>query len=288
MTEIVVVGDVMVDVLVRAHGALAPGTDRAADISIRPGGSAANVACWLAAAGVGVTLAGRVGAGDHAAQVADLLTYRVVAQLGRDGGLPTGRVVALIDADGERSFYTDRGANAALGAADLPRSLLDEIRLLHVSGHVLTRPDPATAARALMRDACDRGVAVSVDAGSAGWLEADPRDFLGQLADCRTLFANAAEADLLWPGREPTLAGGVVVVTRGRLGATAYWQAGRVDRPASAVRVADTVGAGDGFVAGFLAARLRDSALPACLDAGIAAAGHAVAVLGGRPDLHKY
>ncbi len=58
----------MIDLLVRPEGPLAVGTDRRASIVARPGGSAANQAAWLAHFGVAVTLIGRVGASDHAAQ----------------------------------------------------------------------------------------------------------------------------------------------------------------------------------------------------------------------------
>ncbi len=51
MSRIVVLGDLMVDVLVRLSGPLAPGSDAAASIRFHGGGSAANTAAWLAAAG---------------------------------------------------------------------------------------------------------------------------------------------------------------------------------------------------------------------------------------------
>ncbi len=279
-SEVVVVGDVMVDVVVRPGGPLRPGTDRAADIAIGGGGSAANIACWLAACGVGVTLVARVGAGDHAAQVTELSDYGVTPRLTPDQQRPTGRVVALIHADGERSFFTDRGANAALRAADLPFALLDGARLLHVSGHALIGSD---AARPLMREADARGVAVSVDAGSAGWLGADTTDFLARIATSRFCFANAHEAALLWPDGVPVIPDGVVVVTRGRAGASAHWRGDHADIAAPPVAVVDTVGAGDGFVAGFLSAHLRFGGLEACLASAVAVAARAVAGSGGRP-----
>ena len=280
MTEVVVVGDVMTDVVVRPLGAARRGTDQAADIAIGGGGSAANLACWLAACGVGVTLAARVGAADHAAQIADLLAHQVTPRLAPDERRPTGRVVALVHADGERSFFTDRGANAALCAADLPFGLLDGARLLHVSGHALIGSD---AARPLMREASARGVAVSVDAGSAGWLGGGVAEFLAGIAASQLCFANAREAALLWPDGVPALPGGVVVVTRGSAGATAHWRGGHADVAAPAVAVVDTVGAGDGFAAGFLAAHLRSGDPEACLADGVATAARALETSGGRP-----
>ena len=51
VSRIVVLGDLMVDVLVRLSGPLAPGSDAAASISFHGGGSAANTAAWLAPPG---------------------------------------------------------------------------------------------------------------------------------------------------------------------------------------------------------------------------------------------
>jgi ribokinase len=60
MRPVVVVGDVMVDVVARMSGPPAVGSDTPAEIVTRPGGSGANVAAWLAEAGVDVTLVARV------------------------------------------------------------------------------------------------------------------------------------------------------------------------------------------------------------------------------------
>jgi fructokinase len=73
-----------------------------------------------------------------------------------------------------------------------------------------------------------------------------------------------SDEDLAWFGEEGTpedvarrwLADGpsVVVVTAGAKGAVAYTASDRIEVPAKKVEVADTVGAGDTFNAGLLAA----------------------------------
>ncbi len=282
MTEIVVVGDVMTDVVVRPTGPLAHGTDRAASISTRPGGSAANIACWLASCGVSVTLAARVGAADHAAQIADLSAYGVVPHLARDEAAETGTVVALIDAGGERSFYTDRGANAGLCAADLPATLLDGARLLHVSGHAILRGWDAV--RGLMAEARARDIPVSVDAGSAGWLDGNTAAFLERVAGSALCFANMAEFELLWPGGEPALPGTIVIATTDGAALAYDGDQLRVLR-IKTVKPVDTVGAGDAFTAGYLAAFLLGADVEVCLGAGNGQAVRAISLVGGRPQL---
>ena len=103
--EILVVGDVMTDIIVRPHAALARGSDTAATIRDRPGGSGANQAAWIAALGGSVAFFGRAGAADCAAQAAALRRHGVQAHLAADADLPTGRLVTL--QPGERRLISD-------------------------------------------------------------------------------------------------------------------------------------------------------------------------------------
>ena len=119
--RILVIGDVMTDIIVRPEGPLARGSDRRASIAFLPGGSAANQAAWLASFGVGVDFVGRVGAADVQSETARLKAVGVTPWLAGDAERPTGRLIALIDASGERSFLTDRGANDALRSRRHPR-----------------------------------------------------------------------------------------------------------------------------------------------------------------------
>ena len=61
MTDVLVVGDIAVDVLVAPQVPVVPGADVPARIRTVAGGAGANTAAWLAGLGVRVTLAARVG-----------------------------------------------------------------------------------------------------------------------------------------------------------------------------------------------------------------------------------
>ena len=61
--------------------------------------------------------------------------------------------MALVDADGERSFLTDRGANNALEAADIPDGLIDGAAHIHLSGYSFFAPSPRAAVLYAMRRA---------------------------------------------------------------------------------------------------------------------------------------
>ncbi len=292
MGRIVVIGDVMTDTIVRPHGPLIRGSDRAATIRQHAGGSGANQAAWIAALGGSVTFLGRVGRADHAAQSELLARHGVQTMLAADADLPTGQLVTLLDPDGERSFLTDRGANDALCAADLPDSALDGAALLHVSGYSLFTPGPRAAVLHLVSSARQRGLPATFDAASAAPLaETGAAQFFDWTAGADTLFANLDEAEVLtgtadWTEQLASLAPfyRTVVLKRGAAGAVAATRTEFAEAPATQVTPLDTTGAGDAFLAGFLTARLAGATLADCLVSGVRQGSIATQRLGGRPQ----
>ena len=289
--KILVIGDAMVDTLVIPDGPLAYGADRRAKIRVVPGGSGANQAAWLAAEGVSAIFAGRIGAEDHAHQSKLLAECGVVPVLAADEVLPTGSIVTLISPDGERSFFTDRGANQNLCRADLADNLLDGVVLVHVSGYALFGTGPRTAVLEFLAEAGRRGIAWTVDAASHSFLaEAGADAFLRWTRDAAICFANASEAEVLTGTSDRNAQARVLgeiyslaVIKAGPEGAVAADRlGGRWSANAPAVDVIDASGAGDAFLAGFLGRYLRGAEIPACLEAGVRAGARAVTVLGGR------
>ena len=122
MSRVVVLGDVMVDVVARLSGPVAVGSDAPASISLGGGGSAANVAAWLAFAGARATLVARVGDDEFGALVRSQLAED--AHLATDPSLPTGTCIVLVAPGGERSMVPDPGANAALSPGMNTRVLI--------------------------------------------------------------------------------------------------------------------------------------------------------------------
>ena len=91
---------------------------------MRRAGAGANTAAALASAGVDVTLIARVGddsAGRTARAELEHAGVRCVWAVDRD--LPTGLVVVLVDATGERTMLPSRGANAGLRVGDVVGAL---------------------------------------------------------------------------------------------------------------------------------------------------------------------
>tara|TARA_R110002124_G_scaffold144122_13_gene309038 strand:+ start:7071 stop:7955 length:885 start_codon:yes stop_codon:yes gene_type:complete len=290
---VLVVGDVMTDLIVVPEGPIVKGSDRRATVRSRPGGSGANQAVWLGSMGADVRFAARVGDADRATHERYFQSLGVTPLLTGDTALPSGVLVTIVDADGERSFLTDRGANLNLCAADLPDSLLDGVAMVMVSGYSFFADGPRAAVMGLLASARARHIAVAIDPASIGFLaEVGAARFLGWTAGADWIFANADEAGALTGAddldQQLRMLGEQfthVVIKRGRLGAMLGGREGvRVALPAQIVPVVDSTGAGDAFAAGLLAAHLAGQDMAAALAAGIAAGARAVQFIGGQPQ----
>lgn len=289
---VLLVGDVMVDVLVKPEGALRKGSDRRAQIELKPGGSAANQATWLAANNVSCKLVARVGAADLDNLQAQFSAKGVHPQFIADVDRTTGVLVSMISSDGERSFYTDRGANEGLCIDDLAHDLLDGVKSILLSGYSFFVAEPRAVAREIMGRAKARNIPVMIDPSSAGFiLDVGVKSFLKWTSGAAVLFPNAEEAELLsgeqQPERQLAVLGQYyeqVVLTQGAAGASAVGADGsfvHVDSPNA--EVVDTTGAGDAFVGGFLAAKQTGHSLEVCLAKGAAQGALAVGKIGAQP-----
>ncbi len=287
--RILVIGDVMTDVIVQPEGPLVRGSDRRASITFQPGGSAANQAAWLASFGAKVDFVARVGSSDVQSETARLEAIGVAPHLIGDLKHETGRLVALVDADGERSFLTDRGANDALEASDIPDALIEGAALIHLSGYSFFAPSPRAAVLDTMRRAGDKPI--SVDPASAEFLrEVGADKFLAWTQGAAILFPNEEEAAILAGSDDPEtqcarLAAHypLVVVKRGAAGCEAAEGARRWRVAAPKVEPVDTTGAGDAFVAAFLRQRLSGANIWPALARAAAAGAEAATRVGGRP-----
>lgn len=288
---VLVVGDVIDDILVRPEGALQADTDTPSRIDLRPGGSAANTACWLAASGVPTTFVGTVHHGDVARHEAAFHAAGVDARLaGSD--LPTGAIVVLVQGQ-HRSMLTSRGANTATSAGLVSDDLLAGATHLHLTGYSLfdaRSPDDDAEWSALLESAGGLGLTRSVDPSSRSFLAAHgPHRLLATVAGIEVLLPSADEAVLLGGGAPVDAAArlarrhDVVVVKLGGQGSVVASGGELHRRPASPAAVVDPTGAGDAFDAGFLAAWLHGADPAEAAAAGNALAGRAIGIVGARP-----
>ncbi len=305
---VVVAGDVINDILVRPVSAVTRGSDTTSVISARPGGSAANQAAWLAHLSADVLFAGRCGARDADYHRGELARFGVDARLAADDEAGTGTIVIMVSPDGERTMFTDRGANLRLRRPDVP--LPPEAACLHLTGYTFFEPSLLPVARSLIADARSRGMAVTVDPGSAAYLEPlAPGEFFEWTSGAQVLFPNLDEAAVLTGESDPlTMAerlAGLYTVVALKLGADGCVLAVAGEPPVlvppvpvppvrmPSIRVSapgpgsggllDTTGAGDAFCAAFLSKWLTGSEPLDAAAYAVRVAAEAVTLLGGRP-----
>jgi sugar/nucleoside kinase (ribokinase family) len=249
------------DVLVKPLDGVTPDSDTRATISARPGGAAANQAAWMAHLGADVTFAGRVGARDAAYHRRELARAGVRARLAADREAETGSIVIMVEPDGERTMFTDRGANLRLRRADVPARLLDGAAALHLTGYTFCEPALLDVALWLLGQARARGLAVTIDPGSAAFLaRMGPTAFLRWTDGAAVCFPNRDEAAVLTGEAEPAAMAtrltryySVVVVKLGGVGCMlAVPGEAPVLIAAHPARATDTTGAGDAFCGAFM------------------------------------
>jgi sugar/nucleoside kinase (ribokinase family) len=288
--RVVVFGDVIDDVIATPSGVIRPDTDTPATIERRGGGSAANTATWLASLGTNVDFVGRVGVMDLDRHTRVLREAGVRPMLAGDHVLPTGTIVILVDGD-KRSMLTERGANAALDPDSVSDSILDGAAALHFTGYSLFGKSETTGFTRLIKRAKSRGVHVSVDAGSAGFMtDFGAKRFLGAIAGADLLFPSLDEGRELTGLDDPSAIAQklaksfpVVALTLGSAGVIVATRSDFVVVNVVPAATVDPTGAGDAFCAGFLAEWILSRDPRAAADAGAKLAARAVGIVGGRP-----
>ncbi|GAA4560159.1 carbohydrate kinase family protein [Planotetraspora kaengkrachanensis] len=297
MGGLLVIGDVVTDVVALHERPLATGTDTAADIVLRPGGSGANTASWAARLGADTRFLGRAGYDTGDWHTAELVKAGVRPHVRVDPDRPTAIVIAMVDVTGERSMLTNRGAGGHISAADWSPGLLDGVRHLHISGYTLFAEPGLDLAGLAMREAAARGVTVSVDPASTGPLRAfGVERFLSETSPAGIVIPNLEEALVLTGEREPEAAArtlsaryGTAAVKLGPGGAILGVDGRVVARePAAPAEPVDSTGAGDAFAAGFLVSLLAGSSPAEALKKGCAAGAAAVSEVGGRPSAGNF
>lgn len=281
------------DIVARHRGPLAAGTDTAAAIRTLPGGAGANVACWAAHWGCAeVRLLGRVGADAVTWHERELAACGVRPLLVVDPQAPTGTVICLVDqgASAERTFLTDSGASLRLDPDDWSPELLDGVARLHLSGYLFFSEPSRALVSVALESARARGVPVSLDPASAGFLtELGVDRFLALAEGVDLLLPSRDEAFLLTGLPDPADAAAklsrhvpLVVAKQGADGAlVARSGAVRAHVPAAPATPRDTTGAGDAFTGAFLAALLAGAEPEEAAVEGCRAGAMAVERVGG-------
>jgi sugar/nucleoside kinase (ribokinase family) len=260
---ICVLGDLLLDVVVRLDGPIVEDADAYGTTLVGPGGQAANVAAWTVALGGRARLVGK-GADDLAGRLvrADL-ERRGVQVVGPRVESGTGTVVSIATPDGRRTMLSDRGVSPDFAPDELDPAWLDGCAWLFISGYSLA----CSPLRMTALAAAELGARVCVDLSSTTAIrQAGVEHFREALAELRpeVVFANEEESALVGKLEFET------VVKRGAAGCLAGGSAYR----AEPTNVVDGTGAGDAFAAGYLLEGPR---------LGLAAAARCLAKIGSMP-----
>lgn len=274
MPLIVCVGDLIDEIAVRLDAPWRRGSDAAAQITRRRGGSAANVAVAAVAAGGAARFIGAVGDDTVADALESALVHAGVEPLLQRGGR-SASIVVVVEPDGERTMLPDRAA--ALSLRDPGAASLAGGSWLHAPAYSLIGEPLGATTHQLFRHARHAGIPTSLDASSVGalgtWGAEESRRRFIELGPT-LLFANEEECDYLDLLERP-LGNTVLVAKRGAGIAEVRAEAGEqiAALPAQPLPAGiDSTGAGDAFAGGLLVARAQGSSWEDALSAGHAAA----------------
>jgi sugar/nucleoside kinase (ribokinase family) len=315
--HLLAIGDANTDIVIRLPAS--PG-ERVPPPELHGGGTISNTAVGVRRLGVSVRFAGAVGDDGYGRFVADDLAREgvdidLLVTTRRDF---TVSVFAVIQADGERTITVwppEGGAHSFLEPQHVPDTAVRNAGWVHTSGIALRRSPVRETILHVAEVAHAAGIPVSLDLNLRleywGWqheiletvhrllpfvstvfgsLDDEIRPLAEALAESSTRASSPATAErdamaaLASPGRS-------VVARKGADGASLRTRSGELtSAPAAPVPVVDSLGAGDAFNAGFIAARLRGLDEAEALHWGLCASAYQVARPGARalptlPDL---
>ncbi|QBI21738.1 carbohydrate kinase [Egibacter rhizosphaerae] len=261
MAEILVCGEALVDLTAaRCEGerGFVP----------RPGGSPFNVAIGLARLGTAAGFCGRVSTDPFGRLLRRTLEADGVGTEWLSiADEPSPLAFVHLDAAGqaEYAFHFAGSAGASLRSSDVPQPLPDGVTAVHVGSIALVLEPGAAVVADLLAKAHRQGRVTSLDPNVRGRFIGDRAAYASSLeqwvAQSSVVKASTEDLAWVWPDEDPAAlarrwaAGGrLVVLTDGARGALAVRGDERHEIAARATSVIDTVGAGDAFTSGLLAA----------------------------------
>jgi fructokinase len=229
-------------------------------------GSPANVAVGVARQGHAVQLLTRIGRDDRGARIAEHIASAGAAlTVDSWGAARTATARARLQADGSAEYDFDIDWT-------IPAPELDGVTLVHSGSIALFLPPGGDIVLETLQRAARRTL-VTLDPNIRPALVGDRHAALGRfrMAAASADLVKLSDEDAAWlfPGLQPEqvlaeiAAQGprVVVITRGGAGAIALGAGGVAEVAPFAVTVADTIGAGDAYMASLISSALEDPQL---------------------------
>ncbi len=268
-------------------------------MELHSGGCAANTGIGLAKLGVKTAIVGKVGDDGFGLFLRNrFLSYGIdIEGVVADEVAATSSTMVLVHTDGERSFLHYLGANATMKLEDLDVDRITESRILHIAGALVMPAIDGEPTAKLLRKAQERGVITALDTvwdATGAWMT--------RLAPCLPyidyLLPSYEEAKMLTGGlTEPAdisqflLDAGAknVGLKLGEHGCHFRTSDGSiVDLPILRVNAIDALGAGDAWVAGFLAGLTRNWDVEQCARFATAVGASCVTALGATTGVRSF
>lgn len=253
--------------------------------SLASGGSAANTIHGIARLGMETAFVGKIGKDDFGDIFKnDLIASNIKPSLFYSK-TQTGRAVAMVTPDSERTFATYLGAAVELTADEIQAELFNGYDILHIEGYLVFNEELIEKA---VKTAKEEGLKVSLDLASFNVVDAK-LDFLKRIVTkyVDILFANEEEARSFTGQEDPERALEMIgeqvdvsVVKVGKKGSMIMKDHKKTKIMVIEAKPIDTTGAGDYYASGFLYGYLNDLTLSQSGKIGSLLAGKVIEEMG--------
>lgn len=250
------------------------------------GGSAANTINGLANLGVPTAYIGKVGDDEFGEFFSKDMQAKNIKPLLLKGKNDTGRAIALVSPDSERTFATYLGAAIELNQDDIVNEQFKGFNILHIEGYLVQNHALLQNAAALAKV---NGLKISLDLASFNIVEENLhflKTYVEKYVDI--VFANEEEAKA-FTGEEPEKALDIIstmcdiaIVKIGKQGSLIKKQNEKYIVNSIKANSIDTTGAGDLYASGFLYGLVNELPLPKCGEIGSLLAGKVIEVIGSK------
>jgi sugar/nucleoside kinase (ribokinase family) len=256
------------------------------------GGSAANTIHGLSNLGIKTGFIGKVGNDEFGRFFKDDMSQKNITPHLLTGKNRSGRAIALISPDSERTFATYLGAAIELTANDLTVNLFDGYSYFHVEGYLVQNKELVETALQMARQ---KGMKTSLDLASFNVVE-ENLEFLTYLVKkyVDILFANEEEAKA-FTGKEGKAAlhkmaeyTDIAVLKLGKEGSIIKHSEEVVKVGVIPAESIDTTGAGDLYAAGFIYGLVNHLNLFQCGSIGAITSGNVIEVMGPKMDEKRW
>lgn len=295
---LVAIGDLAWDVLSKPSTMLLPGGDTTGRVLLMPGGSSANVAVWAARVGYPTAFVGEVGRdrfGEFAVQ--DLAAENVTPHIIWNDHNPTGVILVLIDAAGQRAMVSSQGADFDLRPGELPIEVIQSAKHVHLTAWSLFTDPPRQAALRAAQIAKEANITTSLDPGSFQMIREIGREEFRRMTHKLSLdfiFPNFDEGQALTGAQKPlevleamqTLYPEAMILLKMAADGALILDKGKViELEATKDPPIDATGAGDSFGGAFLGHYLRSGDAKAAGELAVQVAGWVIGRFGARAPM---